>query len=62
MRHTRTVQWLTLAIVVLCATWSGADDRDFLRTRAAPPNLMFILDTSGSNTTSYLHDSWRGIN
>ena len=48
MRHTRFARFMVLAAVVLCATWSGADDRDFLRTRAAPPNLMFILDTSGS--------------
>jgi len=34
--------------VLLAAGWAGADDRDFLRERAAPPNLIFILDTSGS--------------
>ena len=36
-------------LVALCLAGTvGADDRDFLRERAAPPNLLFILDSSGS--------------
>ena len=36
-------------LVALCfAGTLGADDRDFLRERAAKPNLLFILDSSGS--------------
>ena len=48
MRHSRATTCLVLAAVLLAAGWAGADDRDFLRERAAPPNLVFILDTSGS--------------
>jgi len=48
MRHSRAATSLVLAAVLLAAGWAGADDRDFLRERAAPPNLVFILDTSGS--------------
>ena len=40
--------WLALAMAVLLAGTAVADDRDFLRKLAAPPNLIFILDTSGS--------------
>ena len=48
MRHSRAATTLVLAAFVLAAAWVGADDRDFLRERAAPPNILFILDTSGS--------------
>src|SRR4030042_5107474 len=48
MRHSRAATFLVLAAVLLAAGWAGADDRDFLRERSAPPNLVFILDTSGS--------------
>ena len=48
MRDSRIATFLGLAALLLAAGWAGADDRDFLRERAAPPNLVFILDTSGS--------------
>ena len=44
----RTTAWLALALAALLAGTAVADDRDFLRKLAAPPNLIFILDTSGS--------------
>jgi hypothetical protein len=37
-----------LAVAVLVAGTAVADDRNFLRQLNAPPNLIFILDTSGS--------------
>ena len=40
--------WLALAVAVLVAGTAVADDRNFLRQLNAPPNLIFILDTSGS--------------
>jgi hypothetical protein len=39
---------LAVAFAILLASTAVADDRDFLRKLAAPPNLIFILDTSGS--------------
>jgi len=48
MRTSRITMWLTLALVVCLAGQVAADDRNFLRERAAPPNIIFILDTSGS--------------
>ena len=44
----RTTAWLALALAALLAGTAVADDRDFLRKLSAPPNLIFILDTSGS--------------
>jgi hypothetical protein len=35
-------------VLVLWIGSVGADDRDFLRKRAAAPNILFILDASGS--------------
>jgi hypothetical protein len=46
--NTRTTAWLALALAALLAGTAVADDRDFLRKLSAPPNLIFILDTSGS--------------
>ncbi|MCJ7755325.1 MAG: hypothetical protein MUP13_12240, partial [Thermoanaerobaculales bacterium] len=42
--------WKISAVItaILAAGPSAADDKDFLRERAAPPVLIFILDTSGS--------------
>jgi hypothetical protein len=40
--------WLALAVAALMAGMAMADDRNFLRQLNAPPNLIFILDTSGS--------------
>jgi hypothetical protein len=40
--------WLALALVALLAGTAAADDRNFLRQLNAPPNLIFLLDTSGS--------------
>jgi hypothetical protein len=37
-----------LAVAALLAGTAAADDRNFLRQLNAPPNLIFILDTSGS--------------
>ena len=44
----RTTAWLALALAALVAGTAVADDRDFLRQLAAPPNLIFILDSSRS--------------
>jgi len=46
--NTRTSAWLALVLAALLAGTAVADDRDFLRKLSAPPNLIFILDTSGS--------------
>ena len=43
-----TTAWLALVLAALLAGTAVADDRDFLRKLSAPPNLIFILDTSGS--------------
>jgi hypothetical protein len=39
---------IAAVILVLCATGAVADDRDFLRERAAKPNILILLDTSTS--------------
>ena len=44
----RTTAWLALLLAALVAGTAVADDRDFLRQLAAPPNLIFILDSSRS--------------
>ena len=47
-RHWRPVAVACgVALATLLAGTAVADDRDFLRKLAAPPNLIFILDTSG---------------
>ncbi len=52
MRHSRLTRWLVLvAAVGLCGV-ALADDRDFLREVAAPPNIIFILDSSSSMVAS----------
>ena len=38
--------WLALAVAALLAATAVADDRNFLRQLNAPPNLIFVLDTS----------------
>jgi len=49
MRMQPTRSWtIAVAIVALCAATAGADDRDFLRERAAKPNILILLDTSTS--------------
>ena len=48
MRRSRTLRWLAVVAVFMTAVPAVADDRDFLRERAAPPVLIFILDTSKS--------------
>ncbi len=48
MRQRRWTTWLALALAVGLAGALDAEDRDFLRETAAPPNLIFILDTSKS--------------
>ena len=44
----KTTFWLALAAAALMTSPAQADDRDFLREQAAPPNLIFIVDTSRS--------------
>jgi hypothetical protein len=44
----QTTAWLALAVAVLIGGTAAADDRNFLRQLNAPPNLIFVLDTSGS--------------
>jgi hypothetical protein len=46
--NTNFTPWLALAVAALIAGTAVADDRNFLRQLNAPPNLIFILDTSGS--------------
>jgi hypothetical protein len=48
MRSRSWTWWLALALAAGVAGSLGADDKDFLRERSAPPNLIFILDTSKS--------------
>lgn len=48
MSRCRIWTMLALAAVVAAGPAAADDDRDFLRERAAPPVLIFILDTSGS--------------
>ena len=49
MRGSRFSTYMVLAAVVvgLCGV-AGADDKSLLSERAAPPNIIFILDSSGS--------------
>ena len=44
----RPTFWLALAAAALMTSPAQADDRDFLREQAAPPNLIFIVDSSKS--------------
>jgi hypothetical protein len=46
--NTNITPWLALAVAALVAATAVADDRNFLRQLNAPPNLIFVLDTSGS--------------
>jgi hypothetical protein len=46
--NTYFTAWLALAVAALMAGTAVADDRNFLRQLNAPPNLIFVLDTSGS--------------
>ncbi len=48
MRSRSWTWWLAPALAMGLAGALDADDKDFLRERAAPPNLIFILDTSKS--------------
>ena len=49
MTHQHCRNWLIAAVILaLCATGAVADDRDFLRERAAKPNILILLDTSTS--------------
>jgi len=48
MRHRHHRCWPLLLVALVWAAPAGADDRDFLRERAAKPNILFILDSSGS--------------
>jgi hypothetical protein len=48
MRHTPLTICAALVAVLALAAPAAADDKDFLREVAAPPNLIFILDTSSS--------------
>jgi hypothetical protein len=48
MRAARTTVPLILTVALVMPAATGADDRDFLRERSAPPNILFILDTSSS--------------
>jgi hypothetical protein len=47
MRHHAWITWAVFAALAAAGP-AIADDRDFLREVAAPPNLIFILDTSSS--------------
>jgi hypothetical protein len=55
MRNFRPIYWLVLALLVLWSGSAGADDRNFLRKRSAPPNILFILDASGSMVGAQEH-------
>jgi hypothetical protein len=48
MRHQRFITAAALVAVLAAAGFTTADDRNFMTQAAAPPNLIFILDTSSS--------------
>ena len=48
MRKIQLERWLVLVAALALCGGLQADDRDFLREVAAPPNIIFILDTSSS--------------
>ncbi len=48
MKYCRFSRWPAVVTAILVAVSAAADDKDFLRQRAAAPMLVFILDTSGS--------------
>ncbi len=48
MKLYRFSRWPAVVTAILVAGLAAADDKDFLRERAAAPMLVFILDTSGS--------------
>ncbi|HSN55194.1 MAG TPA: hypothetical protein VLT32_10995, partial [Candidatus Sulfomarinibacteraceae bacterium] len=52
MRHTPLATCAALLAALALTAPAAADDRDFLREVAAPPNLIFILDTSSSMVLS----------
>ncbi len=52
MRHQRFITVAALVAALAAAGFMTADDRDFMTQAAAPPNLIFILDTSSSMVLS----------
>ena len=55
MRHQRSITLVALIAVLAALAAPGpaaADDRNFMSQAAAPPNLIFILDTSSSMVLS----------
>lgn len=52
MRHQPLTIFAALVAALALTPPAAADDKDFLREVAAPPNLIFILDTSSSMVLS----------
>ncbi len=52
MRHQRLITAAALVAALATAGSMTADDRNFMTAAAAPPNLIFILDTSSSMVLS----------
>ena len=48
LKTSRRTVWPALVLALCVAGQATADDRDFLRERRARPNILFVLDSSGS--------------
>jgi len=48
LNTSRRTVWPALVLALCVAGQAMADDRDFLRERRARPNILFVLDSSGS--------------
>ena len=52
LNTSRRTVWPALVLALCVAGQAMADDRDFLRERRARPNILFVLDSSGSMVCS----------
>jgi len=48
LKLSRSTAWTALVLALCVAGQAAADDRDFLRERRARPNILLVLDSSGS--------------
>ncbi len=44
----KTTWWVAASLALTCAVWGLADDRDLLMSRGARPNVLMVVDSSGS--------------